>query len=305
MKIGLIDVDGHNFPNLALMKISRYYKNKGDEVEFAQALFGKYDIIYKAKTFTFTADDTNVYNAKKIIKGGTGYDYKIKLPEEIDKLQPDYSLYNIENVSYGFLTRGCCNSCKWCIVPKKEGQIKPYMDIEEVAGDNNKIILMDNNILASEYGIKQLVKIKEKGYKIDLNQGIDCRLIDNNIAEILAGIKWLKYIRLACDTEAQIPYIEKAIELLNKYNYTKKIFVYCLLNDLNSSYYRINYFRKNNQIDMFCQPYRDFKTTNKIPQWQKDMARYVNKKWIYKTCTFEEYSPRINFKCKEYIKQIK
>lgn len=104
MNIGLVDVDGHNFPNLALMKISAYHKSKGDSVEWAIPLMGNYDRVYKAKVFTFTKDNYDAYDCE-IIKGGTGYDIQSKLPKEIDDMQPDYSLYNIESVSYGFFNK--------------------------------------------------------------------------------------------------------------------------------------------------------------------------------------------------------
>lgn len=138
MNIGLIAVDSQ-YPNLALMKISAYHKQQGDNVEW-YSMFGNYDIVYMAKVFTFTPDyQYAIPNADHIEKGGTGYDIVKKLPEYIDRLQPDYDLYGIDpNLAYGFLTRGCPNKCKWCIVPKKEGKVTPYMDIEEIAQDRKK-----------------------------------------------------------------------------------------------------------------------------------------------------------------------
>lgn len=135
MRVGLIDVDGRNFPNLALMKIARYHKMQGHEVEWASPLLGEtYDRVYKSKVFTFSKDDMAVYNCD-VIKGGTGYDIHATLPAEIDSIQPDYTIYpSIDNkTAYGFLTRGCPNKCRWCIVPKKEGRVKPYMDVDDIA----------------------------------------------------------------------------------------------------------------------------------------------------------------------------
>lgn len=141
MNIGILAVDS-NFPNLALMKISAYHKARGDQVEWYNPLC-KYDKVYAAKVFTFTPDYNYYINANQIEKGGTGYDIEKVLPIEVDRLQPDYSIYNIDsNLSYGFLTRGCPNRCKWCVVPKKEGKISPYMDIEEItAGRRGRIWL--------------------------------------------------------------------------------------------------------------------------------------------------------------------
>lgn len=95
MKIGLIDVDSHNFPNLALMKISGYHKAKGDHVEWWNG-FQKYDIVYKSKVFdeTYSHDMDYVIQADKIIKGGTGYGLHNKLPDEIEHHFPDYNLYS-------------------------------------------------------------------------------------------------------------------------------------------------------------------------------------------------------------------
>ena len=124
MKIGLIDVDGHNFPNLALMKLAAYHKAKGDSVEW-YGIFDQYDIVYMAKVFTHTPDYTQVIaNADQIVKGGTGYDVHSRLPEEAEKITPDYTLYPYidRKTAYGFLTRGCIRNCPWCIVPKKRGQ---------------------------------------------------------------------------------------------------------------------------------------------------------------------------------------
>lgn len=228
MKIGLVDVDGGKFPNLALMKISAYHKKNGDEVEWANAFF-KYDRVYKSKVFTFTNDDLTPYDCE-VTKGGTGYDITSKLPDEIEFIQPDYSIYGNKidkKTAYGFLTRGCPNKCKWCIVPHKEGFVKPYMDVEEIAiNGRNNLILMDNNILAHDYGLEQIEKIIKNGYRVDFNQGLDARLITDDIAKLLAKVKWINYIRLACDKKGQIPYIFKAHDLLVKYGYTKEIFCY-------------------------------------------------------------------------------
>ena len=125
MRIGLIDVDGHNFPNLALMKISAWHKAQGDEVEWYAPLFADepFDKVYMSKVFTFTPDFEYAINAKKIIKGGTGYGLYEDLPAEIEYTFPDYSLYPKYPFAVGFLTRGCVRKCPWCIVPKKEGWI--------------------------------------------------------------------------------------------------------------------------------------------------------------------------------------
>lgn len=305
MRIGIIDVDGHNFPNYALMKIAAYHKSIGDSVEWATALFGKYDRIYKSKVFTFTKDDYDSYDCE-IVKGGTGYDIKSKLPQEIDNIQPDYSIYGIKGVSYGFLTRGCPNKCKWCVVPIKEGNVYPYRDIEEILDGNKKAILMDNNILASKYGISQLKKIAQIECRVDFNQGLDARLITDDIAKILAKIKWIDYIRLACDKYSQVNSIITAYQLLKKHGYKKDIFCYFLIDEWEDTNERINALRKYKWLKLHGQPYRDFNNKKHIiPQWQKDMSRWMNRHNIYFSCEFKDYEPRKGFKCSEYYTMMK
>ncbi len=201
MNIGLIDVDG-KMPNLALMKISAWHKKQGDTVEWYNGLCN-YDKVYMSKVFTFTEDYIFYINAPIIEKGGTGYDFFKELPMNVDRTFPDYSLYRVDaDLAYGFLTRGCPNRCKWCIVPQKEGNIRPYMDIEEITENRKKAILMDNNILACDYGLQQIEKIVKMKIKVDFNQALDARLVNEETASMLARVKWLDRIRFGCDTPA-------------------------------------------------------------------------------------------------------
>ena len=328
MKIGLIDVDGHAkkkkwgatiYPNLALCKIARYHKQQGDDVEWAVPLFGHYDRIYMSKVFNFTPDDNSCYDAKEVIRGGTGYDIASQLSDEIDRLQPDYSIYpNIpSDTAYGFLTRGCPNKCPWCVVPRKEGKIRPYMDCDEIAIEGRtKLVLMDNNILAAgDYAKQQMRKIIERGYRIDFNQAIDARLVTDEFAEMLANIKWIdRRIRFGCDTHAQIAECERAIALINSYGYHGEYFLYTMIggkSDFKESYERTHYWWLRNQeqrekhlpnIYIHPQPYRDPTTTSyTIPQWQKDMGHWGMKHQIFQLSEFKEFSPRKGFKCIEYF----
>lgn len=303
MRIGLVDVDGHNYPNYALMKLSAYHKLRGDSVEWANPLFGEYDRVYMSKVFTFTPDNTDIWRCE-VVKGGTGYDITSKLPVNIDCLQPDYSLYGITDTSYGFLTRGCPRHCPWCIVPLKEGTTKPYMTIDEIANGNRNIILMDNNVLSSNYGLQQIEIAARRGYRLDFNQGLDARLITDEIAKLLANCNWIRYIRVACDHSGQIPSIEKALQLLRKHGYKRALFVYCLINEYKETYERMKYlWGRRGDLNPHCQPYRDFNNPHQvIPQWQKDMAHWANRKWLYNTIWFDDFMPRKNFKCSQYLK---
>ena len=332
MKIGLVDVDGHAkkkkwgatiYPNLALGKIARYYKIGGNSVEWATPM-EHFDIIYMSKVFNFSPDDIAIYDADQIIKGGTGYDIHSKLPEEIDRLQPDYSIYpNIpKDTAYGFLTRGCPNKCPWCVVPVKEGLIYPYMDVDEIAIEGRtKLVLMDNNILASgDYGIEQLKKIIERGYRVDFNQALDARLVTDETAHLLAQVKWLdnNRIRFGCDTHGQIKECERAMEMINSYGFTGQYFLYTMIGGKNGfaeCYGRINHWWKRMRevrathegrpVYAYAQPYRDpRKPHHVIPQWQKDMAGWVNKKAHFVAHSFAEFEPRKGFRCRRYLEEF-
>lgn len=327
MRIGLIDVDGHAgkkkwgatiYPNLALCKIAAWHKAQGDMVEWAIPMMQHYDIVYRSKIFNFAPDDERYYDADKVIRGGTGYDIYSKLPQEIDDMQPDYSIYPLlpKDTSYGFLTRGCPNRCKWCVVPRKEGAIHPYWDIERVANGNKKVVLMDNNILAAgQYGIEQLVKIIDLGLKVDFNQALDARLVTDEYARLLAQIKWLdnNRIRFGCDTHPQIAHCQRAMDMINGYGFKGQYFLYTMLNgDFQECYDRINYWwirmrqvretHEGRQVYAYAQPYRDPDNPDSpIPQWQKDMAGWVNKKAHFVAHSFEEFEPRKGFRCREYF----
>lgn len=299
LKIGLIDMDkkqkGKVFPNLALMKISAYHKNLGNSVEWYNPFSNeKKDIIYISKIFTYKADYGYPLNADKIIRGGTGYYINRTLPKAIDSQYPDYSLYPEVDYAIGFLTRGCINKCSFCVVPKKEGSIRPYNSWERIKRpDSKKIVFMDNNILASEYGIRQMQNMVGKDIRIDFNQGMDCMLMNERIAKIMAELKWIDYIRFSCDKEYQIPYLEKSINMLAK-NGVKpyRIFIYVLGTTMESTIKRVEFLRQFG-VNPFVQPLRDLKT-NKEPNRQiKVYANYVNKKSNFKACKWEDYNLNI------------
>ena len=290
MKIGLLDIDGHNFPNFALMKIASFHKNKGDSVTWYDAFQDRFDIVYKSKVFTFTPDYGYFVNSDKVISGGTGYDVSVKLSEEIDKCLPDYSIYpNDGKTAYGFLTRGCIRNCSWCVVPKKEGAIHPYAGIEDVLQNKKRAVLMDNNVLACDFGIKQIEKIVDLGCKVDFNQGLDCRLVTDDIAHLLSMVKWSRYIRFSCDTIENLDSLLRAIEKLNRHgikNY--QIFVYLLVRDVSEADKTADVLKKTG-VCPFAQPYRDFENKIKPTIEQKRFARYVNRKEIFESTTWENY----------------
>lgn len=287
MRIGLIDVDS-KIPNLALMKLSAWRKSLGDTVEWYDPLFGGCDKVYASKVFTFTAD--YAYYPEGVVKGGTGYG-----PEHsgevlccaAEHICPDYSLYGA-TYSTGFLTRGCPNKCGWCVVPSKEGGIRANADVSEFLR-HNEVVLLDNNVLASDHGIAQIEQLGGMRVKVDFNQGLDARLIDAPMAGMLSNLRWLSPLRLACDSQAQMPHIAKAVKLLREANCTpRNYFCYMLVNDVDEAHDRSEFLRGLG-VDPFAQPYRDF-TTNAEPSIeQKDFARWVNHKAVWKTVKWEDY----------------
>jgi hypothetical protein len=284
MIIGLHDSERENgYPNLALMKLSALHKAHGNHVEwFSQ--FNSYDKVYSSKVFTFTPADPFIPGFA--VRGGTGYGTNIKLPEAAEKMCPDYSLYGCDR-SYGFLTRGCPNKCEWCFVPEKEGDIRPAADIEEFLR-HDKCVLMDNNVLASDHGIRQIEKIARLGIKVDFNQGLDARLIDGPMARLLSKVKWLDPLRLACDRQSQMPAIQKAVQHLRYHNCTPgRYFVYVLVRDIEDALERVK-FLKGLWLDPFAQAYRD-KDGNPPSKEQLDFERWVNMRAVNKTTTWEEY----------------
>lgn len=306
MKIGLLAVDSR-YPNLALMKIAKWHKLRADIVEWYDGM-SRYDKVYAAKVFTFTPDYGYYINAGCVERGGTGYDIHKTLPIEIDRMQPDYSIYQqIDGkTAYGFLTRGCPNKCRWCIVPQKEGNVRPYMDVDEIAIDGRtNLVLMDNNILACDYGLAQIEKIIRKRYRVDFNQALDARLVNGHVANMLAHVKWLAPIRFGCDMMGQISSCENAMRLIDKCSGRRRQYsLYCMIHgDISENEMRLSYFRANSHVRIVAQPFRDLHNSRQmIPQWQKDMARWAMRREIYATCKFRDYEPRKGFKCQEYFK---
>lgn len=306
MNIGLIAVDS-DYPNLALMKISAWHKSQGDLVEWYNP-FDQYDIVYMSKIFSFTPDYGQwITNAKHIRKGGTGYDLHSVLPEEMEFVVPDYSLYpSIDNkTAYGFLTRGCPNKCKWCVVPRKEGNIRPYMDVNDVAVDGRtNLVLMDNNVLACDYGLEQIQKIIDRGYRVDFNQALDARLVTDDIAKLLAKVRWIDVIRFGCDTPRQIEECEEAMNMIDSYrkNPAQYLMYTMIGNDFDEALNRLSHWKTFKRVRIVAQPFRDVDNPHQIvPQWQKDMARWAMRREIYTTCDFKDYEPRKGFKCSKYF----
>ena len=288
MKVGLIDVDGHHWPNLALMKISAWHKAQGDEVEWWIGL-KRYDRVYLSKVFTFSPDVETVIQADEIVRGGTGYkDYR-SLPPEIEATFPDYSIYPECKHAIGFLTRGCIRSCPWCIVPKKEGRIRPAATWREIKRpDSRQIVFLDNNVLAHEHGLQQIEEMGQEEVWVDFNQGLDARLITPKVARMLSRLHWIRFVRLSCDTAEMLPVIEQATTYLREAGVApSRFWCYMLVRDVEEAHRRAVALDKLGVVP-FAQPYRDY-NGNEPAQDQLDFARWVNHRATFKACVWENY----------------
>lgn len=272
------------------MKISAWHKSKGDSVEWWNPE-RTYDKVYSSKIFTFSPEDDHL--PSNAIKGGTGYGLYGTLPEEIDAMFPDYSIYPDCDHAIGFLTRGCIRNCPWCCVPRKEGKIRPYRTWREIKREDSRdIVFMDNNVLACEYEIDQMRDMIGQNVRVDFNQGLDARLITPEVAKVLSQLKWIRFIRMSCDTDTMLPVVLKAVDLLRSCGVKPyRVFVYLLVTDLESAERRAITLRDAG-VEVFAQPYRDFENFVEPTKEQRRFARWVNHKAIFKTVArFEEYHP--------------
>ena len=293
MKIGLIDVDGHNFPNIALMKISAWHKSRGDEVEWCLPL-DRYDIVYQSKVFddTYSPDIEWTPQADKIIKGGTGYGLDNKLHDEIEHIYPDYGIYPelTKDTAYGFLTRGCPRGCEFCIVASKEGR-RSYKvaDLSEFWRGQRNISLLDPNILACREHPDLLQQLIDSKACVDFNQGLDIRLTNEQNIALLNRIK-VKEIHFAWDNAKDDlrPYFERYKALAKHKPHGHYGTVYCLTNfgsTMEENLYRIYTLR-----DLGFNPYVMIYDKPNAPKDIRDLQRWVNNKFIFSSCErFEDY----------------
>lgn len=207
MRVTLIDVDGHNFPSLPLMKLSAWHKQAGDSVEWYDPLTAWYappDLVYMSKVFTFSPDYPHPVNAGKVIRGGTGYSYPDggeSLPDQVEHIYPDYSLYpNLcKDTAYGFLTRGCPRGCGFCIVGEKEGRVsRKVADLSEFWRDQKNIKLLDPNMFACREWKDLSEQLIDSNAWIDFTQGCDIRIMTEEKAAYIKKMK-IKQIHFAWD----------------------------------------------------------------------------------------------------------
>lgn len=315
MRIGLIDVDGHNFPNLPLMKLSAWHKANGDTVEWYEPLFHSmgepFDRVYMSKVFgeEYSQDYPYYVNAKEVIKGGTGYHIHIEngkevfdkdnhsnLPDEVEHIYPDYSLYPeyTKDTAYGFLTRGCCNNCSFCIVSKKEGLCSHKVaDLSEFWRGQKNIKLLDPNLLACSEHLELLQQLADSKAKVDFTQGLDARFINEQNIEILKQIN-ISMLHFAFDFMKFEKQIIKGLLLAKEKLQIsdRKAIVYILTNydtTIEEDLYRIQKIREIG----FAPDIRIYrKETLPHPHILRDLQRWANNRFLYRSCEFMDYVPR-------------
>ena len=315
MRIGLIDVDGHNYPNLPLMKLSAWHKKQGDEVKWYDPLFDSMgdplDIVYMSKVFSFTPDFEYPINAKKIEKGGSGYCIELvdgkeiyhterdkNLPYEVEHIYPDYSLYpeQTKDTAYGFLTRGCPRGCGFCHVKDKEGLCSHKVaDLSEFWNGQKKIILCDPNILACKDHMELLQQLVDSKAKVNFNQGLDIRLVNDRNMELLKKIK-LEAIHFAFDRYQDKDIVEpKLRQFAEKTGFNKnngRVMVYILTNfdtTLEQDLYRIQLCR-----ELKFSPYPMIYDKEHCDPIYRKLQRWCNNFIFWSVPTFDEYLERMD-----------
>lgn len=316
MKIGLIDVDGHNFPNIPLMKLSAFHKAKGDTVDWYEPLLHGFpnkplDRVYMSKVFSFTTDYEHYINANEVIRGGSGYcietvngkeiyhsERDSVLPAEIEHIYPDYDLYPelCKDTAYGFLTRGCPRGCDFCHVEAKEGRCSlKVADLSEFWRGQKNIMLCDPNLIACKDWKELLQQLIDSRAKININQGIDIRIMTEEKAAMIRQLRvdsvhfaWDRYE----DKDLILPKFKMFKEITGWKARKTSVFVLTNFNTTIEQDLERIYTLRDMDYDPYVMVYD--KQHTKGNDTVRLLQRYVNNRKIFKTIKrFEDYDPRM------------
>lgn len=282
MKICIIDIDS-KIVNFALAKVEMYHKLRNDEIIWNSDVFLPYaDKIYVSCIFTTNRPQTKFYEGYGALIGGTGYDVNITLPEEIDVLKP--------KINYGFTTRGCIRNCSFCFVPQKEGKVHVVGDIYDIwDGKSKTITLMDNNITAlEEHFIHILRQAQKENISIDFNQGIDFRLLNENMIQEMRKTKLVE-IRLALDHKNLINSFRDKLKLLRKYYPKHPFIVYVFAEEKNGTDWDDTMQRLEFLKESGCRPYLMRHESIKAQKKWITLSRWVNQHAIFMAMTYDQW----------------
>lgn len=298
-KILLVDADS-TIPNIALGKISTFYKTKGYSVDFLRLNIPyypnkkkirhvldteKYD---KAFCSVIYKENKNFVYGENVEFGGSGFCLDKTLPIAVENCQVDYSLWPDNDISYGFLSRGCIRNCSFCVVPKKEGKLRQVDYVDNII-KHKKVKFLDNNFLALHNHKVLLMELINKNIKCQFNQGLDIRLVDNENSVLLSKLNYLGEYIFAYDDISFTEIIFNKLKILNwRKDWQFKFFVYINPKDnLNSAIQRINILKDNKILpyvmrDITCweSDYSDFFV---------DLASWANQPNIFKNMEFVNF----------------
>lgn len=297
----LIDADSKNgFPNLVLMKISAWHKAKGNHVDLIKGIptsppLGKHDKAYASCVF-FQNKEKLVAYLRMLgcdwIAGGSGWNLSSGLVSEIEHIRPDYALYPT-SFDLGFTSRGCIRHCGFCVVPQKEGTIRDHAPISEFHDpEHDEIILLDNNFLSSPRWRENLAFIKAHNLKVNFNQGLDIRLVNREIAGLLAETKsfdWkfgMRGFYFAFDSMAVEPSVCKGVRLLEDAGIKARSLMFYILVGYNTTQeedlHRIEKIKELGAIP-YIMPFNSSRD-----QRIRKLARWVNRRY-YQFIDYEKF----------------
>jgi hypothetical protein len=290
MKVGLFNVDSV-IPNLALMKLSAYHKAQGDDVEFflPVALF-HYDKIY-ASTIFKDSDKTGIHPDMMEV-GGTGWDLVTKLPDEVDAMVPDYSLFNYEH-SIGFTSRGCRLKCSFCVVPQKEGKTHGVMTMEQIwtQRSSHHVVILDNDFFGQDQWEDRIHEMIDMKLQVNFNQGVNIRTLTEHQAASLQKVRFVtlsgktRMIHCAWDNVKDERTVIRGINrLIDTGIHPKSITVYVLVgygSTHQEDMHRILTLKGMN-VNPYVMPFGRSAA-------ERNLARWVNRKAVFHSCTYEDY----------------